>query len=33
MFPSFLIQEKPTFCYVMEGPKKINHLENLDLDM
>ena len=33
MFPSFLIQEKTTFCYVMESPKKINHLENLDLDM
>ena len=31
MFPSFLIQEKPTFCYVMEGQKKINHLENLDM--
>ena len=33
MFPSFLIHEKTTFCYVMEGQKKINHLENLDLDM
>ena len=29
MFPSFLIHEKTTFCYVMEGQKKINHLEIL----
>ena len=33
MFPSFLIQEKNYLLLCNGKPKKINHLENLDLDM